>query len=214
MDLRHARTFVTVAELGTVSKAAARLHTAQPALSRQIGNFERELGLKLFDRVGRRLLLTGEGEQLLGDCRSLLSYASAVGERAKLLRRGDTGTLKVAASPQFIEGVMSDFLRRYAQRRWPRRDTAWQSFLLQCKSLGTSCVSCASPIGANPCASHWPSSGTSGAPCRRTPRPSVQCWRSACAKCSRFRDRPSLGAQPRRDPDRVPELAHGTGRRE
>jgi DNA-binding transcriptional LysR family regulator len=116
MDLRHARTFVTVAELGTVSRAAVRLHTAQPALSRQLSNLEQELGLKLFDRVGRRLVLTGEGEQLLGDCRTLLSYASALGERAQLLRRGDTGTLRVAASPQFIEGVMSDFLRRYAQR--------------------------------------------------------------------------------------------------
>jgi DNA-binding transcriptional LysR family regulator len=118
MDLRHARTFVTVAELGTVSKAAERLCIAQPALSRQISNLERDLGLKLFDRVGRRLVLTGAGEQLLGDCRSLLSYASALGERAQLLRRGDTGTLKVAASPQFIEGVIADFLRRYA-RRYP-----------------------------------------------------------------------------------------------
>jgi DNA-binding transcriptional LysR family regulator len=116
MDLRRARTFVTVAELGTVSKAAVRLHTAQPALSRQIRHLEQELGLKLFDRVGRRLVLTSEGEQLLGECRGLLSYASALGEHAQLLRRGDTGTLKVAASPQFIEGVMSDFLPRYAQR--------------------------------------------------------------------------------------------------
>ena len=116
MDLRHVRTFVTVAELGTVSKAAERLHIAQPALSRQISNLEQELGLKLFDRVGRRLVLTGEGEQLLGDCRRLLNYATALGERAQLLRRGDTGTLKVAASPQFIEGTISGFLRRFAQR--------------------------------------------------------------------------------------------------
>jgi DNA-binding transcriptional LysR family regulator len=92
MDLRHARTFVTVAELGTVSKAAVHLHIAQPALSRQIGNLEQELGL------------------------GLLNYASAVGEQMQQLRRGDRGVLKVAASPQFIEGVMSDFLRRYAQR--------------------------------------------------------------------------------------------------
>ncbi|MBK9245082.1 MAG: LysR family transcriptional regulator [Burkholderiales bacterium] len=116
MNLRHARTFVTVADLGSVSKAAVRLHVAQPALSRQIGNLEQELGFKLFDRVGRRLVLTGEGEQLLGDCRGLLSYASALGERAQLLRRGDTGTLKVAASPQFIEGVFAGFLRVYAER--------------------------------------------------------------------------------------------------
>jgi LysR family nitrogen assimilation transcriptional regulator len=116
MDLRHARTFVTVADVGSVSKAAERLHIAQPALSRQISNLEQELGFKLFDRVGRRMLLTGEGEQLLGDCRGLLSYASALGERAQLLRSGDAGTLKVAASPQFIEGVISEVLHRYAQR--------------------------------------------------------------------------------------------------
>lgn len=116
MDLRHARTFVTISELGTVSKAALHLHVAQPALSRQISDLEQELGLKLFDRLGRRLVLTSEGEQLLGDCRSLLSYATAVGERAHLLRIGDSGTLKVAASPQHIESVFSQFLPRYAQR--------------------------------------------------------------------------------------------------
>jgi DNA-binding transcriptional LysR family regulator len=116
MDLRRARTFVTVADLGTVSKAALRLRIAQPALSRQISDLEQELGFKLFDRVGRGLVLTGEGEQLLSDCRGLLNYAAALGERAQLLRRGDTGVLKVAAGPQFIDGVISNFLRRYTER--------------------------------------------------------------------------------------------------
>ena len=116
MDLRHARTFVTVAELGTVSKAALTLRVAQPALSRQIRDLEQELGLKLFDRVGRRLVLTSEGEQLLGDCRNLLSYASAVGEHAQVLRRGDSGILRVSASPQHIESVFSQFLPRFARR--------------------------------------------------------------------------------------------------
>src|SRR5882757_3219715 len=113
MNLRYARTFVTVADLGTVSKAATRLRIAQPALSRQISAFEQELGLKLFDRIASRLVLTGEGEQLLADCRALLNYASALDERAQLLRRGDTGVLKVAASPQIIEGVLADFLHEY-----------------------------------------------------------------------------------------------------
>ena len=71
---------------------------------------------KLFDRVGRRLVLTSEGEQFLGDCRGLLNYATAVGERAQLLRKGDTGTLIVAASAQHIESVLSQFLHRYAKR--------------------------------------------------------------------------------------------------
>jgi DNA-binding transcriptional LysR family regulator len=119
VDLRHTRTFVTVAELGTVSKAALRLRIAQPALSRQISDLEQELGVKLFDRVGRRLLLTGEGEQLLSDCRGLLNYASAIGERAQLLRHGDTGVLKVAASSQNLESVIANFLHHYA-RRYPK----------------------------------------------------------------------------------------------
>jgi DNA-binding transcriptional LysR family regulator len=117
MDLRHLRTFVTVAEQGTVSKAALRLRIAQPALSRQIAALEDELGVKLFDRVRRRLVLTGEGEQLLGDCRTVLGAVGALAERAQQLGRGDSGVLRVAATPQMIDGVFSTFLHRYAERR-------------------------------------------------------------------------------------------------
>jgi DNA-binding transcriptional LysR family regulator len=116
MDLRHIRTFVTVAELGTVSKAALRLHIAQPALSRQIANLEDQLGLKLFDRVGRRLLLTSEGEQLLSDSQGLLNYARALGEQAQVLRRGNVGVLRVSASPHLIEGIFPELLRGFAER--------------------------------------------------------------------------------------------------
>ena len=116
MDLRHVRTFVTVAEVGTVSAAAGRLHTAQPALSRQIAHLEDEFGLKLFDRVGRRLVLTSAGEQLLGDCRGLLNYARALGEQAHVLRRGDVGVLRVSASPHLIEGIFPEFLHHYGKR--------------------------------------------------------------------------------------------------
>ena len=117
MDLRHLRTFVAVAEHGTVSKASLRLRIAQPALSRQIRDLETELGVRLFDRIRRRLVLTGEGEQLLEECRTVLGAVGSLGERAQLLRRGDSGVLKVAATPQTIEGVFSGFLHRYAERR-------------------------------------------------------------------------------------------------
>jgi len=117
MDLRRLRTFVTVAEQGTVSKAALHLRTAQPALSRQILDLEEELGVRLFDRVRRRLVLTSEGEQLLGDCRTVLGAVSSLGDRAQHLRRGDSGILRVAATPQTIEGVFATFLSRHAERR-------------------------------------------------------------------------------------------------
>jgi len=116
MDLRRLRTFVAVAEQGTVSKAALCLRITQPALSRQIRDLQQELGLRLFDRVGRGLVLTSEGEQFLGDCRGALGHIDSLGERVELLRRGDSGVLKVAASPQTIESILSTFLPRYAKR--------------------------------------------------------------------------------------------------
>ncbi len=116
MDLRAVRTFVGVVDLGTVSRAAEELHITQPALSRQIANLESELGLRLFDRVGRRLLLTSEGAQLLQQCRGLLNYHQAVREQADGLKRGDAGMLRVSASPHLIEGLFPDFLRDYAKR--------------------------------------------------------------------------------------------------
>jgi DNA-binding transcriptional LysR family regulator len=118
MDLRLLLTFVTVAEQGSVSKAASRLHVSQPALSRQLGLLQHKLGIRLFDRVGRRLLLTSAGEQLLGDCRRLLGQTDALIERARLLQRANTGVLRIAASPVQIESVLSTFLHRYA-RHYP-----------------------------------------------------------------------------------------------
>ena len=115
MDLKRLRTFVAVADLGTVSKAALRLRISQSALSRQISDLEYECGFKLFDRIGRRLFLTTRGEQLLGDCRGVLGQLGSLGERIELLKRGDSGVLKVAAPPQTIESVLSGFLPRYAE---------------------------------------------------------------------------------------------------
>jgi LysR family transcriptional regulator, nitrogen assimilation regulatory protein len=116
MDLRRLRTVVAVAELGTVSRAAEHLRISQSALSRHISDLEQELRIRLFDRVGRRLVLTAIAEEVLGDFRSVLSQVGALGERIDLLRRGDTGVLKVATSPQMIESVLSTFLPRYAAR--------------------------------------------------------------------------------------------------
>jgi LysR family nitrogen assimilation transcriptional regulator len=116
MDIKRLRTFVTVADLGTVSSAALRLRISQSALSRQISDLEYECGFKLFDRIGRRLFLTTRGGQLLEDCRGVLGQLGSLSERIELLKRGDSGVLKVAASPQTIESVLSGFLPRYAER--------------------------------------------------------------------------------------------------
>jgi LysR family transcriptional regulator, cyn operon transcriptional activator len=118
MNLRHLQTFVMVAEAGGIHRAAGRLNLSQPAASRQIQQLEGELGVLLFDRIGRRVQLTSEGQDLLRRCRRLLMEVESVTQRAGALKKGETGTLRVGATPQVIENTLSRFLVRY-RRRYP-----------------------------------------------------------------------------------------------
>ena len=117
MDLRHLRYFINVAETASISKAALRVHISQPALSRQIHDLEIELGLRLFDRVGRRIRLTPEGEDLLERSRDVLARAEAIRERARELTAGAVGRLRVGATSQTFQSVMAEFLAEYRRSR-------------------------------------------------------------------------------------------------
>lgn len=119
MELRHLRYFVAVADAGAVSRAAGRLNISQPALSRQIRDFEAELGVSLFERRAGRLVLTGEGGDLLVRGRDLLAGAESLRERAHALRGGDAGIIRVGVAPLTLESLLPPFLVRY-QRRHPR----------------------------------------------------------------------------------------------
>jgi len=116
MDLRRLRTFVTVVERGSVSKASEQLRITQPALSRQLRDLQEEFGVRLFSLVGRRLVLTSAGEGLLNQCRALLGQADALIESARSLRKGDAGVLHVGATSQMIASVFPGFLRQFAKR--------------------------------------------------------------------------------------------------
>ena len=116
MNLRHLRTFVEIVECGGIHRAAARLHLSQPAASRQIHGLEAELGVSLFDRIGRRVRLTSEGEDLLRRGRRLLAEAESFTHRATALKKGETGILRVGATPQVMENVLAVFLRHYRHK--------------------------------------------------------------------------------------------------
>jgi DNA-binding transcriptional LysR family regulator len=113
MELRHLRYFAAVVDAGGVSKAALRLRMTQPALGRQVRDLERELGVRLFDRIGRRVQLTAEGEDLLRRARALLTDADSLVERGHALTRGTTGVLRVGATPQTLESLLVPFMPRF-----------------------------------------------------------------------------------------------------
>jgi DNA-binding transcriptional LysR family regulator len=75
MELRQVQTFRAVAEELSFSKAAAKLGYAQSSVSAQVGALEREIGVPLFDRLGRRIKLTDAGEVMLAHSRKLLALA-------------------------------------------------------------------------------------------------------------------------------------------
>jgi LysR family transcriptional regulator, cyn operon transcriptional activator len=113
MKLSQLRTFVAIVDNSGVARAASRLGLTQSAASRQVSSLESELGVILFDRVGRRVQLTSEGDDLLKRARKLLADADAFGERAKVLKGGQSGTLRVSATPQVIENLLAPFLPSY-----------------------------------------------------------------------------------------------------
>jgi DNA-binding transcriptional LysR family regulator len=76
MEIRHLKTFFTVAKLLSFNKAADRLHYAQSSISAQIQALEEELGVPLFDRLGRRILLTEAGERLIPYAEKIIDLAN------------------------------------------------------------------------------------------------------------------------------------------
>jgi DNA-binding transcriptional LysR family regulator len=91
VELRHLRYFVAVAEAGSVTSAARRLNMEQPPLSQQIRALETELGVQLFDRANKRLVLNAAGRQFLEDARHTLDSAAAAVTRVRRFDRGERG---------------------------------------------------------------------------------------------------------------------------
>lgn len=116
MELRHLRAFVTIADAGGFARAVSRLNLSQPALSREIRALEAGLGVQLFDRIGRRIQLTSEGEDLLRRTRRLLTDVESLGERARALKGGQTGTIRVGATTHMIETLLAGFLAWWRRR--------------------------------------------------------------------------------------------------
>jgi len=116
MDLRNLRYFTEIAGSGSVSRAALRLGRSQPALSKSVHDLERELELKLFERVGRGLVLTSNGMALLERARALLQDVDAIRDQARLLASGKAYTLRLGGAANIIERVLPQVLRRYRVR--------------------------------------------------------------------------------------------------
>lgn len=101
---------MAVAEELHFGRAADRLHIAQPAVSQTIAAFERELGLTLFERTNRRVVLTDAGRGLLSEARAILERSDAFADTAGRLRSGAVGRVTIGVVPALPPHVLTDVL--------------------------------------------------------------------------------------------------------
>ena len=106
LDLRRLQYFVAVAEERSFTRAAERLYVTQPSLSVAIRKLEQELGVTLFDRSGRHVLLTAAAEALLPKARRAISAADDVYTTATNVAKGVAGVLRVGVSPASHSAAM------------------------------------------------------------------------------------------------------------
>jgi DNA-binding transcriptional LysR family regulator len=118
MELRHLRYFVSVGEEQHFGRAAARLHIAQPALSRQIQNLETEIGFLLFDRLPRGVRLSAAGELFLNDTRRILQDVDEAKRRAERIALGKAGTLRIGIAMALSwHGMVVESFREFRRRQ-------------------------------------------------------------------------------------------------
>lgn len=117
MELRHARYFLAVAEELNFTRAAARLHVAQSALSLQVRDLEHELGVALFERTSRQVRLTAAGRTLRPEAQRLVEQAAGLLQRARAVRDGVEGEVRVGLIPPAATGLVAAGLRRFSQAR-------------------------------------------------------------------------------------------------
>jgi len=113
MELRHLRYFVAVAEELNFSRAALRLHIAQPPLSQQIRQLEEELGLQLLERGSRPLRLTEAGRFFKTEATNLIAQLDQAVAGARRIGRGEVGWIGIGYVGSAMNLLLPPVLRRF-----------------------------------------------------------------------------------------------------
>lgn len=115
-DWNRARAFLVTAEEGSLSAAARALGMAQPTLGRQVDALEEELGVVLFERVGRGFVLTPSGQELLEHVRSMGEAANRISLTAAGRAQAIEGTICISASEVVAAMVLPPILAKLRKR--------------------------------------------------------------------------------------------------
>ncbi len=115
MEFHALRTFAVLAEVGSFSRAAEQLYLTQPAVSKRIAALEHELGVKLFDRIAKRVKLTEAGNLLQKKSQNILQQIQDCKREINDLSGNTSGQLSIATSHHIGLHHLPNILRQYAQ---------------------------------------------------------------------------------------------------
>jgi DNA-binding transcriptional LysR family regulator len=113
MNLKEVEAFRAIMLSGSMTAAANDLYTSQPNVSRLLARLEKSLGLKLFNRVGGRLVPTEEGQAFYREVERSFIGLQSLESAAKSIREFGTGRLRVAAAPSYSLGFLPRVLRQF-----------------------------------------------------------------------------------------------------
>lgn len=111
LNLNQLAQFLSVARTENLTLAADELNVSTAALSKSLANLERQIGARLFDRVGRGLQLTGLGTALVGQASELLGHADAVSATITRSAEGSMGHVRVGTGPAALSGLVTDLVK-------------------------------------------------------------------------------------------------------
>src|SRR5690348_7017626 len=115
MELRQVEYVLAVVDRGSFTKAAGAVHVSQPSLSDGIRRLESELGVRLFDRLGRSVELTDAGRAFVGPARQLLRDRAAVLESVAGVRGLETGTIDFVALSTLAADPLGRLVGRFRE---------------------------------------------------------------------------------------------------
>jgi len=115
MELRHLQYFIAVAEELNFSRAAERLHMAQPPLSQQIRQLEEELGFQLFHRTKRQVQLTAAGQVFFREAKAILGQVEQAIQTGQQASRGETGRLVIGFVSSATYNILPSILQAFRQ---------------------------------------------------------------------------------------------------
>ncbi|MGH9554679.1 MAG: LysR family transcriptional regulator [Terriglobales bacterium] len=116
LEVRHLKLLAAVAEQGSVTAAARRLHLTQSALSHQLRDAEEKLGARLFLRLGRQMALTPAGEQMLQSAQRVLSELESAEDQVRQQGQGARGILRLSTQCYTCYHWLPELLRVFRER--------------------------------------------------------------------------------------------------